>query len=117
MSRLLACTETITLVRHVQTHGADSYTKEYITGASWFEKTGDALSSNGETPSAQIIVRIPADVCPEDLPAEGDFVVKGRLPPRFEFNPKNLAVVNCFRIATVGNNLRCFLPHVVVKSE
>lgn len=117
MSRLLACDEHVILVRHVQTHDGDSYTREEIDGVSWFEKIGDSLSSNGETPSAQIIVRIPADVCPETLPAEGDFLVKGFLPPRFQFNPRNLAKVNCFRIATVGNNLRCFLPHVVVKSK
>ena len=115
--RPLACTELVTLVRHVQTSEGDSYRKETISGVSWYEKVSDSLSTIGETPSAQFIVRIPADVCPVELPAQGDFLVKGRVPPGFVFDPKKLAGPGCFRIATVGNNLRCFLPHVVVKSK
>lgn len=117
--RLLGCTETVTLVRHVQAADGDSYIQETIRGVSWFEKTGSALSAaNGEAPHTEVTVRIPAEVCPEDLPAPGDYLVKGNLilPPRITLTPSALKGRDSFRIATVGDNRRVCLPHVVVKS-
>lgn len=117
--RLLGCTETVTLVRHVQDTGGDSYTKETIQGVSWFEKAGSGLSAaNGEGPRTGVTVCIPAEVCPEDLPAPGDYLVKGNLtiPPRVKLTPSVLAGYDSFRIAKVGDNRRVCLPHVVVMS-
>lgn len=116
---LLGCTETVTLVRHVQDADGDSYTQETIQGVSWFEKTGSALSAaNGEAPHTEVTVRIPAEVCPVQLPKPGDYMVKGvlTLPPMASPTPRTLADWNAFRIATVGDNRRVCLPHVVVKS-
>ena len=122
--RLLACTETVTLVRHVQNPDGDSYERETIHGCSWHEKTGGSLSASGEQPNASVIVRIPADVAPVQLPAIGDYLIKGNLPPRTQVDPGNLARLNAylprlnaFRISKVGNNLRKPLPHVVVMCE
>lgn len=115
--RPLACTETVTLVRHVQTPDGDSYEKETIHGVSWYEKTGCTLSSAGEQPDASVIVRIPADAAPAELPALGDYLIKGQLPPRISIDRGSLAQLNAFRISKVGNNLREHLPHVVVSCK
>lgn len=115
--RLLGCTETVTLVRHMQTPDGDSYRCETIQGVSWFEQAGSALSaSNGEVPHTEVTVRIPADVCPKQLPAPGDYLVKGTVPGGTKPTPANLSIRDSFRINTVGDNRRVCLPHVVVKS-
>lgn len=115
--RLLACTETVTLVRVLHMPDGDSYERETLHGCSWYEKTGGSLSAFGEQPNASVIVRIPADVAPVQLPAIGDYLIKGNLPPRTQVDPGNLARLNAFRISEVGNNLRKPLPHVVVMCE
>lgn len=115
--RLLGCTETVTLVRHVQESDSDSYTKEVIQGVSWFEKSGDAISAtNGEAPHTEVTVRIPAENCPEELPKAGDYMVRGTFPGGVLVIPKYLPARKSFRIATVGDNRRVCLPHVVVMS-
>ena len=116
--RLLGCTETVTLVRHVQESDSDSYTKEVIQGVSWFEKSGDAISAaNGEAPHTEVTVRIPAENCPEELPKAGDYMVRGTIPSSQKpIIPAALKEHDAFRIASVGDNRRVCLPHVVVKS-
>lgn len=114
--RLLACTETVTLVRHEQTASNDVYTCEVIVGVSWSSKRGGVASVSGETPAVETIVRIPADVCPEQLPAKGDMMVRGVLAS-YE-DRKSLKDLETFRVAYVGDNRRTrLLPHVVVKSQ
>lgn len=115
--RLLACTETVTLVRHAQTPAGDSYSPEAIHGVSWYEKIENILSSPGEDPSASVIVRIPADVAPAELPVPGDYLIRGLIPPRVSLDPGILAQLSAFRISKVGNNLRVHLPHVVVSCK
>lgn len=116
MAKLLACDEDVTLVRHVKTPTADLYTCEVIRGVSWFEKSGAALdASNGEKPSTQTIVRIPKNVCPAQLPASGDYIVRGALSAA-SITRAALDAMDAFRVATVGDNRRVFLHHVVVKS-
>ena len=116
--RLLGCTETVTLVRHVQTADSDRYTKVVIQGVSWFEKSGSALSAaNGEAPHTEVIVRIPAENCPAEPPQPGDYMVKGTIPVLQPWDPMFLKSYDSFRIASVGDNRRVCLPHVVVKSS
>ena len=114
--RLLACTETVTVVRHEQTGSSDDYTCEVIVGVSWFSKRGSVASASGEAPTTEVVVRIPADVVPEVLPAKGDLLVHGVLGA-YE-GRSSLKDMECFRIAYVGDNRRTkLLPHVVVKSQ
>lgn len=114
--RLLACNETVTVVRHEQTGSSDLYTCEAIVGVSWFSKLGSVASAAGETPAVETIVRIPADRVPETLPAKGDMMVRGVLAS-YE-DRKSLKDMETFRIAYVGDNRRGrLLPHVVVKSQ
>ncbi len=115
--KLLGCTETVTLIRHVQTHDGDSYTAEVMEGVSWFEKAGSVLSaSNGEAPRTEVTVRIPAERCPETIPKAGDYLLKGTLPAGTVLTPSVLKGLDAFRVATVGDNRRVGLQHVVVKS-
>ena len=65
--RLLACNETVTLVRHAQETGKDLYTCEAIVGVSWFAKAGTSPGSTGETPKAELVVRIPEELAPDPL--------------------------------------------------
>ena len=114
--RLLACTETVTIVRHEQTGSSDLYSCEVIVGCSWFSKRGSTASASGETPTTEVVVRIPADVVPETLPAKGDLMVHGVLGS-YE-DRRSLKGMETFRIAYVGDNRRAkLLPHVVVKSQ
>ena len=114
--RLLACNETVTVVRHVQTGSSDLYTCEVIVGVSWFSKRGAVASASGEAPTTDVTVRIPADVCPEQLPSKGDMMVRGVLAS-YE-DRRSLKDLEAFRIAYVGDNRRTrILPHVVVKSQ
>ena len=114
--RLLACTETVTIVRHEQTGSSDFYSCEAIAGVSWFSKRGSTASASGEAPTTEVVVRIPADVAPEVLPVKGDLMVRGVLGS-YE-GRSSLKGLECFRIATVGDNRRTkLLPHVVVKSQ
>ena len=113
---MLACTETVTLVRHVKTAEGDSYTCEIIVGVSWFEKHGALVSSKGEAPENVVLVRIPARLVPEPLPEAGDHLVRGAIGGCSGL--KDLAELECFRIAKVGDNRRGrLLPHVVCRSQ
>lgn len=115
--QLLGCTETVTLVRHVQDANGDSYIRETIHGVSWFEKSGASLSASaGEAPHTEITVRIPAEVCPDPLPKPGDYLIKGTGPAGILLKPADFGGYDAFRIAAVGDNRRVCLPHVVVKS-
>lgn len=113
--RLLACTDTVTLVRQIQTTEGDSYACQVIAGVSWHSKAGDSLSRDGEQPSGTVVVRIPEPLVPDPLPQAGDYLVHGVLascPDR-----RALDGLEYFRIAAVGDNRRlACLRHVVVKS-
>lgn len=114
---MLACRETITIVRHVQGTDSDSYTCEVIVGVSWFGKQGDAPTDrSGEAPQKEYTVRIPARLAPAELPKAGDILVRGVLA---EYSGhKALEGREYFRASSVGDNRRGkLLPHVVVKSQ
>ena len=114
--QLLACTETVTIVRHERTGSSDFYTCEVIVGVSWFSKRGATATATGETPAVETIVRIPADRAPETLPVKGDLLVHGVLGS-YE-GRESLKDLEAFRVAYVGDNRRArLLPHVVVKSQ
>ena len=114
---MLGCTETITIVRHVQGLNDDSYTCEAIVGVSWHGKCGDALSTqNGEMQQSEYTVRIPASFVPEELPKAGDILVRGVLGAYT--GRKCLEGREWFRVSLVGDNRRGRLrPHVVVKNH
>lgn len=116
MKNFLACNETVTVVRHVKTRDEDSYSCEVIVGVSWFSKRGSNASSTGDAPTAEAVVRIPAEVCPERLPAKDDLLVRGVLGA-YE-GRESIKGMEAFRVALVGDNRRArLLPHVVVRSQ
>ena len=116
MKNFLGCSETVTVVRHVKTPDTDAYTCEVIVGVSWFSKRGATVSAGGEAPEVETVVRIPAEVCPEELPKKDDLIVRGALGA-YE-SRKSLEGYESFRVALVGDNRRArLLPHVVVKSQ
>lgn len=110
------CNETVTVVRHQALPDGDVYTCEVIVGVSWFSKRGATASADGETPTVETVVRIPAEVCPEQLPAKGDLLVRGVLGAYT--GRESVKGMESFRVALVGDNRRArLLPHVVVKSQ
>lgn len=113
--RLLACTETVTLVRHQQEPTGDVYRCEVIVGVSWHSKAGSMPGANGETPKAEFVVRIPAELAPDPLPKDGDYLVRGVLGA-FDGSRRTLKDREYFQINYVGDNRRgVLLPHIVVK--
>lgn len=114
--QLLACTETVTIVRHERTGSSDFYTCEVIVGVSWFSKRGATASASGEAPATEVTVRIPEEHVPNELPKKGDLLVHGVLGS-YE-GRESLKDLEAFRVAYVGDNRRArLLPHVVVKSQ
>ncbi len=104
---MLACTETITLVRHIAENAGDSYESSVIPRASWFAKTIITTSADGATPSSSFEVRIPTT---DDINVNtGDYVVKGELSG--VTSPKDLKGTEHFRVTTIGDNRRGRLPH------
>ena len=111
---MFACTDTITIVRHVQTRKDDRYECEVVVGVSWHGKQGDSPDAHGEAPKKQYTVRIPAELAPEKLPKSGDLIVRGILA---EFDKAALKEREYFRVSSVGDNRRGrFLPHIVLKN-
>ncbi len=114
---MLGCTETVTIVRHVQGKDSDSYTCEAIVGVSWFGKGGDELTERaGEAPQKDYTVRIPVKLAPAELPKAGDILVRGVVAEYSDY--KSIEGREYFRVSEVGDNRRGrLLPHVVVKSQ
>jgi hypothetical protein len=111
---MLANTETITIVHHVEGINTDTYTCTAIVGVSWFGKRGDAPSANaGDAPKMEYKVRIPDALVPDVLPVAGDIIVRGVLGAND--NPGSLQGREWFRASYVGDNRRGkYLRHVVV---
>ena len=111
---MLGCTDTITIVRHIQTRKDDRYECEVVVGVSWHGKRGDAPNDNGEAPKMQYTVRIPAALAPETIPKNGDLIVRGIFA---EYSRNALKDREWFRVSMVGDNRRGrFLPHIVFKN-
>lgn len=104
---MLACTETITLIRHIAENAGDSYESSVIPNASWFSKTIIVTSADGAEPSNTYEVRI---MTTEDIKVStGDYVVKGEVSGVTA--PKDLKGTEHFRVTTIGDNRRGRLPH------
>lgn len=103
---MLACTETVTLVKHYK-EDADRYVCYVLKQASWFAKTVIVTSGEGAKPANTFDVRI-FGVVPT-IPAPGDYVVKGTVEDVTK--PADLKGREYFRITSVGDNRRGMLPH------
>lgn len=112
---MLACDETVTLIRHTATATGDTYQLVIIENASWYSKTSTTATSSGENPGEDVTVRIMAADVPDPLPKPGDMMVRGTLSQYT--GRSSLAGLEAFRIANVGDNRRGQLRHVVVRSQ
>lgn len=107
---MLACDETITVVRY----DGEAYACTAIRGASWFEKLRVSVQDKGLASANTLSVRIPAGRLPEGfLPRVGDTVVRGAVTAPIT-KPADLAAYRHFTVTGVGDNRRGRLAHVVV---
>lgn len=107
---MLACTETITLVRC----DSKSYTQWTIEGVSWYDRHPAQMDATGMVYGADIRIRIPADRVTE-MPRPGDIVILGEAGAIS--GPADIDKYNHARVMTVGDNRRGRLPHVVVMAS
>ena len=109
---MFQCKVTVTFVRC----DGENYATTVVNGVSWFQKTSQTISGVGLVYEDSTIIRIPADVVPDDMPKIGDQVVKGNLElvPQ---NPSDLSAYSPQKIMSVGDNRRGSLPHVVVVAK
>lgn len=103
---MIACNETITLVKHTTDTDEDVYTCTTVTGASWFYKTVITTSGDGAKPANTYEVRVFSD---EITPAPGDYIARGEVKDITK--PSDLKAIEHFRITSVGDNRRGGLPH------
>lgn len=104
---MIACDQTITLIRHNLDTDTDTYTCKTVDNASWYAKTIITTSGDGAKPSNTYEVRImgAADISP----APGDYVALGAVES--VTRPSDLKGIEHFRITSVGDNRRGGLPH------
>ena len=110
---MLACTEIVTLVRHIAGEDDDTYKCVTVEGASWFAKT--AIVGNGTrlTTGNVLKCRIPDGLLKdEDAPRTGDYLVRGAIASVRK--PADLKGYSHFKVEAVGDNRRGGLPHWVV---
>ena len=104
---MLACTETVTIIHHLKNIDSDVYTCTVFNNASWFKKTTISTSGEGAKPSNSYECRIfGADLSPASV---GDFVALGTVESINK--PSELKGIDHFRITSIGDNRRGFLPH------
>lgn len=113
---MLACTETITLVRCVR----DEYTTATVCGVSWYVKTQVTKEATGLTFANYVKIRIPEDslsgaaMCPR----VGDHVFLGELSAGETISsPADLAARQPLKVMSVGDNLRGRFPHLAVSAQ
>lgn len=108
---MLACTETVTLVRPLRRDDGDAYVCTVIQGASWHRKAVVTLDGDGARPAPVCRVRVPAERMPQGLaPQEGDYLVRGVLEA-VQRAPADLAGREYVLLTTVGDNRRGRFPH------
>lgn len=78
---MLACDETMTLVRHIREDDGDRYECTAIRGGSWYRKTSIALNGDGAKPVGTCSVRFPPEALDGAGPKVGDYLVRGGCPP------------------------------------
>lgn len=113
---MLACNETVTLVRC----DGEVYATCQIIGASWYDKTQVVQATNGLQYANIAKLRIPADVADElpMLPEVGDHVIHGALAPGERIaTAADLNRYHPRRVVTVGDNMRGRLPHLAVIAQ
>lgn len=104
---MIACTETITIIKHSADTDRDTYNCIAVTESSWFAKTVISTSGDGAKPANSYEVRVfgPLSVAPK----VGDYVARGVV--KDVTKPADLKDVEHFRITSVGDNRRGGLPH------
>jgi len=111
---MLACTETVTFVRLVKGTDSDAYETITFSGVSWFDKTRIKTENSGMVYDNAVQIRIPAaSITTEQLPAVGDFIVRGAVSGAIT-KRSDLEQYKPRRVMTVGDNRRGGLPHVAV---
>ena len=113
---MLACTETITLVKYT----GEDYTTSTFAGVSWFDKVKVKLSDKGLAFANAVQVRIPAgSIAPgAPLPEVGDHLFLGTLPEGTTIErPADLAACHARKVMAVGDNRRGRLSHVAVVGQ
>lgn len=113
---MLACTETITVVRYDD----ERYTATAISGVSWFNKTRVKLADNGLAFANTVSIRIPEEAITSEtvLPAVGDHIILGALAEGEAISgPADLAARHARKVMAVGDNRRGRLPHVAVVGQ
>lgn len=104
---MLHCDQTITLIQHITENDRDTYTCRAVTESSWYAKTVITTSGDGAKPSNTYEVRVMGDV--DISPSPGDYVALGVIESINK--PSDLKGVEHFRITSVGDNRRGWLPH------
>ena len=109
---MLACDQTVTFVRC----DGESYTLTPVSGVSWYDKTRIQTDGFGLVFGNSVMIRIPSEVVPKELPKTGDQVILGTLEtvPK---TPAELAPFHPRRVMSVGDNRRGSRPHVVVAAQ
>lgn len=113
---MLACTETITLVRCTE----DTYSTATVRGVSWYVKTQVTEEATGLTFANYVKIRIPEDsISGASLhPNVGDHVFLGELSAGETISsPADLAARKPLKVMSVGDNLRGRFPHLAVIAQ
>ena len=104
---MLACTEKVTLVRHIADRDSDKYDCTVLDSASWFSKTVIVTSADGAAPANTYEVRVMG--APDIQPRPGDYIVRGEISGVTK--PADLKGREHFRLTSVGDNRRGRLAH------
>ena len=104
---MIACDQTITIIKHTAENDRDTYTCFAVAGASWYAKTVITTSGDGAMPTNTYEVRVFGNV--DISPAPGDYVARGIVKDITK--PSDLKSIEHFRIKAVGDNRRGSLPH------
>lgn len=104
---MIACDQTITLIKHTAEKDSDTYSCTVVNGASWYAKTVISTSADGARPGNTYEVRIIGNA--DISPAPGDYVARGIVSNITK--PSDLKAIEHFRITSVGDNRRGSLPH------
>ena len=113
---VLACTETITLVRCT----GDEYTTATVRGVSWYGKTQVTKDSTGLSFSNYVKIRIPEESISGAamIPEVGDHIFRGELSAGETItSPADLAARKPRKVMSVGDNLRGRFPHLAVTAQ
>lgn len=113
---MLACTETITLVRCT----GDEYITEVIRGVSWYEKIQVTKETTGLSFSNYVQARIPSESLSavSVLPEVGDHIFLGLLSAGETItSPSDLAKHQPRKVMSVGDNRRGKFQHLAVIAQ